>query len=365
MNAMHPSGLPTNLPNGSLPNGSVSPGATVFGANLPSTSPKTHPLILAASIAVIFASATAMASMFGFIGSSAPKATTVTPLTSAIAPVSSANASTVAATVAATSATLLAAPAVASEAVNTPIILAPSASKAIQLPAAGSEAATRNTAPVRPVITRTASTTGPVNSPVTASKPSYPVIAQNSTPPAQDNPASYPVGNAPVQNAPVVAAAPVPDYRSAPAPQPTTQAQYIDPNIGTVTSIREDQRKSQGSGVGAIAGGAVGGALGNQMGKGNGRVAATILGAIGGGLIGNEIEKSQRVVTTYVATVRMPDGAIRNFNFSSRPALTVGDQFDIRTAPQGSQAQYVKPRRSSPPEAVRSDTMRSDNPYNT
>ncbi len=346
MNAMHPSGLPTTLP-------------------------KTHPLILAASIAVIFASATAMASMFGLIGSSAPKATTVTPLTSSIAPVSSANATPVAASVAATSATLPAASSVSPEAVKTPIILAPSASKAIQLPAAGSETASRASAtPVRPATTRTASATSPVNTPITASKPSYPVIAQNPTPPVQDNPASYPavsypVGNPPVQNAPVIASAPVPDYRSAPAPQQTTQTQYIDPNIGTVTSIREDQRKSQGSGVGAIAGGAVGGALGNQMGKGNGRVAATILGAIGGGLIGNEIEKSQRVVTTYVATVRMPDGAIRNFNFSSRPALTVGDQFDIRTAPQGSQAQYVKPRRSSPPEAVRSDTMRSDNPYNT
>jgi outer membrane lipoprotein SlyB len=364
MNAMHPSGLPTNLPNGSLPNGPVSPGATVYGASLPGTSPKTHPLILAASIAVIFASATAMASMFGFIGPSAPKAA-VTPLTSSIAPVSSANARTVPATVAATAATLPAASSVAPEAVNAPIVLAPSASKAIQLPAAGSEAATRNTAQVRPVVTRTVVATAPVNSPITASKPSYPVIAQNPNPPTQDNPASYPVGNSPVQNAPAIASTSPPDYRSAPAPQQTIQAQYIDPNIGTVTSIREDQRKNQGSGVGAIAGGAVGGALGNQMGKGNGRVAATILGAIGGGLIGNEIEKSQRVVTTYVATVRMPDGAIRNFNFSSRPALTVGDQFDIRTAPQGSQAQYVKPRRSSPPEAVRSDTMRSDNPYNT
>jgi outer membrane lipoprotein SlyB len=364
MNAMHPSGLPTNLPIGSLPNGSVSPGATAYGASLPRTEPKTHPLILAASIAVIIASATAMASMFGFIGSAAPKAPTVTPLTSSIAPVSSANASTVPATVAATSPSLTATSSVALEAVNAPIVLAPSASKAIQLPTAGSEAATRNT-PVRPVVTRTASATGPVNSPITASKPQYPVIAQNPNPPAQDNQANYPVGNAPVQNAPVIASSPVPDYRSAPPPQQTTQAQYIDPNIGTVTSIREDQRKNQGSGVGAIAGGAVGGALGNQMGKGNGRVAATILGAIGGGLIGNEIEKSQRVVTTYVATVRMPDGTIRNFNFSSRPALAVGDQFDIRTAPQGSQAQYVKPRRSSPPEAVRSDTMRSDNPYNT
>jgi outer membrane lipoprotein SlyB len=351
MNAMHPSGLPT----GSLTNGSVSPGSNFSSLG---SSPKTHPLILAASIAVIFASATAMAAMFGLIGSPAAKAPPASTVTSFIAPVSSA--------VAAASATLPSAPVAANEIANAPIILAPSASKGIQLPAANTEASNRgNAAQARPAITRTTSANAPTQKPVSASAPSYPVIAQNPTPPAQDNPVNYPIANAPVQNAPVVASAPIPDYRSAPPPQQTTQAQYVDPNIGTVTSIREDQRKSQGSGAGAIAGGAVGGVLGNQMGKGNGRVAATILGAIGGGLIGNEIEKSQRVVTTYVATVRMPDGAIRNFNFSTRPALSVGDQFDIRTAPSGSQAQYLKPRRSTPPEAVRSDTMRSDNPYNT
>jgi outer membrane lipoprotein SlyB len=357
MNAIHPSGLPT----GSISNGSVSPNPT-FSGTVPS--PKTHPLILAASIAVIFASATAMASMFGLIGSTTPKATSAAPIASSITPVSTAVAATVPS--APTAAVMPAASPTPVEAANAPIILAPSASKAIQLPAAKMEPSNRAVAmPVRPTITRTPVASVPAQTPVIASTPSYPVVAQNPTPQVQDNSVNNPVVNAPVQNAPVVASSPQPDYRSAPAPQPITQAQYVDPNIGTVTSVREDQRRNQGSGVGAIAGGAVGGALGNQMGKGNGRIAATILGAIGGGLIGNEIEKSQRVVTTYVATVRMPDGSVRNFNFSTRPALAVGDQFDIRTAPSGSQAQYVKPRRSKSSESVPSDTMRSDNPYNT
>jgi outer membrane lipoprotein SlyB len=339
MNAMHPSGLPTG------------------------SSPKTHPLILAASMAVIFASATAVASMFGLIGSTPPKATTLVPVTSSIGPVSSAVAATASPSLATT-------PTAANEAVNeaakAPIVLAPSASKAIQLPPASADASSRAIATqTRPTTTRTVSANVPVQKPTASATPTYPVIAQNPSPPAQDNTPNYPISTPPVQNAPVIASAPLPDYRAAPVTQNTVQAQYVDPNIGTVTSIREDQRKSQGSGAGAIAGGAVGGILGNQMGKGNGRAAATILGAIGGGLIGNEIEKSQRVVTTYVATVRMPDGATRNFNFSTRPSLAVGDQFDIRTAPSGSQAQYVKPRKMSPPETQRTDTMRSDNPYNT
>jgi outer membrane lipoprotein SlyB len=358
MNAMHPSGLPT-------------------GNVLAASVPKTHPLILVASMAVIFASATAVASMFGLIGTSASQSnkTSANQLSSAIAPVSTAVAATT-----------------APEVDSAPIVLAPSASKAIQVPASVIEpeakeptarptprpVARANPVPVqvqRPLATNQ----GASNSSAPISQ-SPQVIAQNQVPPIQESAPSYPANsqNYPVNNAPVIATAPTPDYRSAPVQ--TAQAQYVDPNIGTVTSIREDQRKGQGSGVGAMAGGAVGGALGNQMSKGNGRIAATILGAIGGGLIGNEIEKSQRVVTTYVATVRMPDGAVRNFNFATRPALSVGDSFDVRTAPSGSQAQYVKPRKLSPPDAVRndsmrqdsmrhdsirSDSMRSDNPYNT
>jgi outer membrane lipoprotein SlyB len=362
MNAMHPSGLPT-------------------GNVLAASAPKTHPLILVASMAVIFASATAVASMFGLIGPSASQSskTQANQLSSAIAPVSTAVAATT-----------------APEVASAPILLAPSASKTIQVPASVIEpeakepsarltprpVARPNPAPLQQVQRPVAINQGASN-PVNQSAPisqSPQVIAQNQVPPIQESAPSYPANsqNYPVNNAPVIASAPTPDYRSTPVQ--TAQAQYVDPNIGTVTSIREDQRKGQGSGVGAMAGGAVGGALGNQMSKGNGRIAATILGAIGGGLIGNEIEKSQRVVTTYVATVRMPDGAVRNFNFATRPALSVGDSFDVRTAPSGSQAQYVKPRKLSPPDAVRndsmrqdsmrndsirSDSMRSDNPYNT
>ncbi len=358
MNAVHPSGLPSN------------PLAHSSATN----SPKTHPLILAAAVAVIFASSAAVANMFGLIGQpnsvslAKPAAQSQTTLerNSSISPVSSAVA--------------------ASTPESTPVILAPSASKAIPIALAAVNELPVAQAPSKPtprIAAARQSAPSPIAQTGTAAAPQIAtpmpqVIAQNSSLPGADSNVQAPViASAPT---PDYRTAPVPDYRSTPTPQPAVQAQYQDPNIGTVTSIREDQRKGQGSGMGAIAGGAVGGALGNQMGKGSGRTVATIIGAIGGGLIGNEIEKSQRVVTTYVATVRMQDGSTRNFNFSSRPALSVGDQFDIRSAPSGSQAQHTpsvkKPsplvrsrgetgHESRPNETRPSDSMPNDNPYNT
>ncbi len=83
-------------------------------------------------------------------------------------------------------------------------------------------------------------------------------------------------------------------------------------------------------GVGAILGGVTGGIIGHQIGGGRGNTAATIAGAVGGALVGNEIEKGQRVEgDRYRVTVRLDSGGVLTVEQSESMALRVGDRVRV------------------------------------
>jgi outer membrane lipoprotein SlyB len=98
---------------------------------------------------------------------------------------------------------------------------------------------------------------------------------------------------------------------------------------GTVERI-EVMRGGQPVGVGAIVGGVAGGLIGHQIGSGRGNTAATIAGAVGGALLGNEIERQQRVeAERYRVTVRLDSGGVITVDQSDPVALRVGDRVRI------------------------------------
>lgn len=98
---------------------------------------------------------------------------------------------------------------------------------------------------------------------------------------------------------------------------------------GTISAIREVERKGEGTGLGAIGGAVVGGVLGNQIGRGKGKTIATVGGAAGGAYAGHQIEKSARSTKTWNVTVRMDDGTDRTIALGSAPALAVGDEVRV------------------------------------
>lgn len=96
---------------------------------------------------------------------------------------------------------------------------------------------------------------------------------------------------------------------------------------GTVTEVRSQSVKGEGSGLGMIAGGVVGGLVGNQVGKGTGNTIATVGGAVAGGYAGHEIEKNSKKKTVYKTKVRLDNGQTREYKLSRHYA--VGDR--VRT----------------------------------
>jgi len=107
---------------------------------------------------------------------------------------------------------------------------------------------------------------------------------------------------------------------------PVTQSAPVCADCGTVSAIREVEKKGEGTGVGAIGGAVIGGVLGNQIGRGTGRTVATVAGAAGGAYAGHQIEKSARSDKVWNVTVRMDDGSDRTIALGSAPALAVGDR---------------------------------------
>jgi outer membrane lipoprotein SlyB len=343
--------------------------------------PKTHPLMLAASVSVLFASATAIAYMFGLVGpqtrtnpaanpilssTAVPQLMTAAQAAPGAAPLAAGLVSSTTGQGTTTVPQISSAPAGASN-TDSGAVARSAAETSVPTSTSTPTSATRQTA--KPVQVAPARSTNAPNGATSraAGTASAPIVASSNTNPgystsdniqrgaanpviqAPDLTVPVPTNNYPLpaeSNAPpIIAQAPVfnpapasntpvfnPPVASEPFP---VQAQAVDPNIGTVTSIREEERRGgPTSGMGAVAGGAVGGVLANKMGsKGSGKVLATIVGAVGGGLIGNEIEKSQRKVMTYVTTVRMPDGQTRQYTYSYKPNFAVGDKFDIRNAP--------------------------------
>lgn len=87
---------------------------------------------------------------------------------------------------------------------------------------------------------------------------------------------------------------------------------------GTVTEVREQKVKGDGSGLGMVAGGVVGGLLGNQVGSGSSKTLATVGGAVAGGYVGNEIEKSQKKRVVYRTKVRLDNGQQREYRLDER-----------------------------------------------
>jgi outer membrane lipoprotein SlyB len=117
----------------------------------------------------------------------------------------------------------------------------------------------------------------------------------------------------------------------------STQAAVCS-NCGRVESVDAIKQKGEASGVGVVGGAVVGGLLGNQIGGGNGKTLATVAGAVGGGYAGNEIEKHARSTTTYNVRVRMDDGSVRTFPYTSQPGFNAGDRVKVINGTLASQA---------------------------
>lgn len=116
-----------------------------------------------------------------------------------------------------------------------------------------------------------------------------------------------------------------PAQRTAQAPA----APAVCSNCGVVESIRQQTQRAQGSGVGAGVGAVVGGLLGHQIGGGSGRQIATVAGSVGGAVIGNQVEGQARATHTYVITVRMDNGKTSTFHQGSQPGWRPGDQVRV------------------------------------
>jgi len=101
--------------------------------------------------------------------------------------------------------------------------------------------------------------------------------------------------------------------RPAPPPVCTT--------CGTVDSYDAVKVAGQANGIGAVGGGAVGAVVGSQIAGRHNHTLGGVIGAIGGGLLGNEIEKSQRTTTVYDVHVRMDDGSVRTIRQSTVPVV--------------------------------------------
>jgi outer membrane lipoprotein SlyB len=119
---------------------------------------------------------------------------------------------------------------------------------------------------------------------------------------------------------------PPPPYQPAPvmeAPKPACQ------ECGVIESVREIEKKGQGSGLGAAVGGVAGGVLGHQTGGGRGKDVMTVLGAIGGAFAGHEIEKNAKKVKSYEIDVRLDDGSTRVVTQDVVPAWRMGDRVKL------------------------------------
>jgi len=95
---------------------------------------------------------------------------------------------------------------------------------------------------------------------------------------------------------------------------------------GTVESVKriEAQNSDPKNIIGTIAGGLLGGVIGNQVGGGSGQDAARIIGAIGGAYAGNRVQNNIDKDQIYRVTVRLQEGAARDFDYAEDPQVDVG-----------------------------------------
>ena len=172
-----------------------------------------------------------------------------------------------------------------------------------------------------PTVTAPAPAPQAVEAPkVHAAKPA----AKPAAPAAKRVSESNPVAprNEPVQVAAMTPPPPPPPVMAQPA-----RAMCYD--CGTIESIREVQKKGEGSGLGAAAGGVLGGVLGHQVGNGRGRDLMTVVGAVGGAVAGHQVEKNAKSSVSYDVTVRFEDGTTRTLQQTSAPVWRQGDKVRV------------------------------------
>ncbi|HET9977229.1 MAG TPA: glycine zipper 2TM domain-containing protein [Burkholderiaceae bacterium] len=103
-----------------------------------------------------------------------------------------------------------------------------------------------------------------------------------------------------------------------------TDVSTVERQYGNVRNIEVVESSSRGAG-GAVLGAVIGAVVGNQIGSGSGRAAATGVGAVGGAIIGNQIQKRNET-DVYRVSVRLDNGGVRQFDYSSIGDLRVGDR---------------------------------------
>jgi outer membrane lipoprotein SlyB len=163
---------------------------------------------------------------------------------------------------------------------------------------------------------------------VSVPKPAHKVAARRAKPVEQAaRPAEEPVrtvrDEAPVR---VAQNDPSPRYEPAPRAEPAKQVCY---DCGVIESVREIEKKGEGSGLGAAVGGVAGGVLGHQTGGGRGRDVMTVLGAIGGAVAGHQIEKNVKKVKSYEIAIRFDDGSSQLITQDNPPAWRSGDKVKV------------------------------------
>ena len=225
--------------------------------------PRLHPLLTAAAIAVTVFSAVGVGALTGFLPTSHSSSQQAAP-----------------------------AAAVAPAAPSSPLTALPESTPA--MPAA--PAATPAPKPVKKHVAHA------------APRPAQP------QPPVQEAPQVVAQANIPPPPAP--AAAPIE------APRPVVPAG----TFGVIQSVKEISTPAKSNGVGPIAGGIAGAVLGNQVGHGTGRTIATVLGAAGGAFAGKEIEQQARATKSWEITVRLDDGSYRTISSSSAPIWRGGER---------------------------------------
>lgn len=132
--------------------------------------------------------------------------------------------------------------------------------------------------------------------------------------------------------APVVVAQNIPPPATMPPPPPAPVAEPPRPvcyDCGVIQSVRQIEKKGEGSGLGAVAGGVAGGVLGHQTGGGRGKGVMTVLGALGGAVAGHEIEKNVKKVVKYEIAIRFEDGSSRVITQDAAPTWRSGDRVRV------------------------------------
>lgn len=127
-------------------------------------------------------------------------------------------------------------------------------------------------------------------------------------------------GAAPVAAAPAVASA---------AAAPVAAKPAACAECGTITAIREVDKKGGASGLGAVAGGVVGGVLGRAVGGRDHRTAGTVVGAAGGAVAGHMIERQAKSGKTFEIGVKFDNGSAQVFTLDAHPSWKAGDRVKL------------------------------------